>query len=182
MILNIPLIYWNTADLVFHWHWNYLPERASCDLENNKNSQGARHFKYMVCGSSKAFSFHLFLLAVSYYIYINLNAVTCIMYNAHKLTHHSSEYTVYLWICKVYSLKRTFYTLASAANSLHCSKKVFQMPQVFVNFLELRFLYATSFSTSYFWCRTKRSSIVLGFFSSSNKYKDIALLLEVLYW
>ena len=55
---------------------------------------------------------------------INLNAVTCIMYNA----HHCSEYTVYLWICKVYSLKRTFYTLASAAISLHCSKKVFQMP------------------------------------------------------
>ena len=25
------------------------------------------------------------------------------MYNAHKLTQHSSEYTVYLWICKVYS-------------------------------------------------------------------------------
>ena len=34
-----PLIYWNTADLVLHWHWNYLPERSSCDLENNKNSQ-----------------------------------------------------------------------------------------------------------------------------------------------
>ena len=97
------------------------------------------------------FFFNLFLLAVSYYIYMNFNAVTCIMYNAHKLTHHSSEYTVYLWICKIYSLKKkTFYTLASAAISLHRSKKVFQMPQVFVNFLELRFLYATSFSTSYF--------------------------------
>ena len=82
---------------------------------------------------------------------MNFNAVTCIMYNAHKLTHHSSEYTVYLWICKIYSLKKKiFYTLASAAISLHRSKKVFQMPQVFVNFLELRFLYATSFSTSYF--------------------------------
>ena len=81
----------------------------------------------------------------------------------------------------IYSLKKkTFHTLASAAISLHRSKKVFQMPQFFVNFMELRFLYATSFSTSYFLCRTKRSSIIFGFFPSSNKYRDIALLLEVL--
>ena len=41
---SIPLIYWNTAELVLHWHWYYLHERASCDLENNKNSQGARYW------------------------------------------------------------------------------------------------------------------------------------------
>ena len=33
MFWGIPLIYWNIADLVLHWHWNYLPERASCDSE-----------------------------------------------------------------------------------------------------------------------------------------------------
>ena len=33
IFLSIPLIYWNTAVLVFYWHWNYLPESASCILE-----------------------------------------------------------------------------------------------------------------------------------------------------
>ena len=72
------------------------------------------------------------------------------MYNAHKLTHHSSQYTVYLWICKVYSLKKKIYTLASAAISLHRSKNVFQMPQGFVNFLELRFYILLAFQLHIF--------------------------------
>ena len=72
------------------------------------------------------------------------------MYNAIS-SHIIVQNIQYIYgYCKVYSLKKTFYTLASAAISLHRSKKVFQMPQVFVNFLELRFLYATSFSTTYF--------------------------------
>ena len=32
-VFSIPLIYWNTADLVLHWRWNFLPERASCDFK-----------------------------------------------------------------------------------------------------------------------------------------------------
>ena len=28
----IPVIYWNTADLILCWHWNYLPQRASCKI------------------------------------------------------------------------------------------------------------------------------------------------------
>ena len=64
----------------------------------------------------------------------------------------------------LFEKKKTFYTIVSAAISLHCSKKVFQMSKVFVNLLELRFLYATSFSTSYFLSKTKRSSIILIFY------------------
>ena len=50
--LSQPLIYWKTADLVLHWHWNYLPERTSCSFKNNKHSQGARYCWYMVCWNS----------------------------------------------------------------------------------------------------------------------------------
>ena len=32
MFFSIPLIYWNTADLVLHWHWNYLPEKSFLGL------------------------------------------------------------------------------------------------------------------------------------------------------
>ena len=31
MFLSVPLIYWNTADLVLHWRCNYLPESNTCD-------------------------------------------------------------------------------------------------------------------------------------------------------
>ena len=37
--VSTSFIYWNTVDLVFQWHWNYLLERTSCNLENDKNSQ-----------------------------------------------------------------------------------------------------------------------------------------------
>ena len=42
IFLSIPLIYWNTVNLVLHWYWNCLPERPYCNLKNNKNSYGAR--------------------------------------------------------------------------------------------------------------------------------------------
>ena len=90
----------------------------------------------------------------------SLNAITCIMYK--RLHINSSEYTVFLWIFNEHSFEITFYKLTLTAISLHCSKKVFQIPQILMNFLELRFLYATSFSTSYVWCKTKRSSTIFG--------------------
>ena len=35
------------SSLVLYWHWNYLPEKASCYFGNNKNSQGASFCEYM---------------------------------------------------------------------------------------------------------------------------------------
>ena len=64
-----------------------------------------------------------------------LNAVTCIMYNAHKLTHYSSEYTVYFWICKVYSLKKkNILHISVSCNLITSFKEKFPNAQVFVNF------------------------------------------------
>ena len=51
--LSIPLIHLSAADLVLYWHWNYLPERTSCNFWNNKNSQDARYCSCIVYGSSK---------------------------------------------------------------------------------------------------------------------------------
>ena len=52
-LLSTPIIYWNTADLVFYRHWNNLPKRASSNFWNNKNSKGSRYKEYVVCCSSK---------------------------------------------------------------------------------------------------------------------------------
>ena len=43
ILLSIPLICWSAADLVLYWHWNYLPERASYNFGNHKNSHSARY-------------------------------------------------------------------------------------------------------------------------------------------
>ena len=75
-LFSIPLIYWNTADVVLHVyrHWNCLSERASCNFGNNKNSQGARYFEYLVYGSSKTScrrALHtIFMILVAFWQYL----------------------------------------------------------------------------------------------------------------
>ena len=60
-LFSIPLLHWNTADLVLYWPWNYLPEKASCYFWNNNNSQGSSYNGYLVCGSCKTFSRRIYI-------------------------------------------------------------------------------------------------------------------------
>ena len=100
----------------------------------------------------------------------SLNAVTCIMYTS--LLTDNSEYKVFL-----IDMQCIFYTLTLNAISLYCSKNVFQVPQVLLKFLQLKFLYAAIFSTSYFLNKMKRSSTIFGFFCFVNRYRGIEILL-----
>ena len=70
----------------------------------------------------------------------------------------------------MYKFEMLLNTLTSTAISLYCSKKVFQMPQVLVNFLELRFFMLTAFQLHIFDAKQRD----LDFFLSSNRYRDIS--------
>ena len=55
-VFSVPFIYWNTTDLVLHWHCNYLPENNTCGLKIIRTHMVQDIVIIIICGSSKTLS------------------------------------------------------------------------------------------------------------------------------
>ena len=113
-----PLIYWNTAGLILHWHHYYLTEKASCSLEHNKNSQGAKYCYNMVCDSSKT-------LCRSWYSQVKISSCT-LSYTNCNLTRLGLQHkfvtnlTIFAKLKYYFDIDKLAITLQSTINKELC--------------------------------------------------------------